>query len=332
MVQNELSEPILLCWIAPSGELMGHRRISEQAGANTHTEDTHTGHSFVCVRYASPPPVRLVDVDALAFLAHYTPRTHAKHVLTIRANQWGGVLPTVSTASLEVVDSSSKVYETICIGGFTVHCEPGVFACSPSLEELLTTDIEAMSAILPQTAKERLQASTPIWLNKSLVYGPVAAPIDEQRSMYHSQKELIGLRKKGLNVAKAGGVEICNALYYLQSRTLWGPGGLLLHEFSHAFHDKCCPDGSDCADIIQAYQLAMSRGLYDAVDVHGPEGLRGPIKHYACTNPSEFFAELSVAYHWKEQSEHNKWFPFNHQQLLQRDPDTCRVLDKLWLV
>jgi hypothetical protein len=42
----------------------------------------------------------------------------------------------------------------------------------------------------------------------------------------------------------------------------------------------------------------MSKKLYDSVAVHGPQGKDGPIKAYACANPMEFFAELSVAYLW----------------------------------
>lgn len=340
VVQNDLSEPILLCWVSPSGQLLGHRKINDRSirdksVSNMHTEYTYAGHAFVCLRYPQgSPPDRLQDVDPQAFLAHYTPNTHAKHILTIGKGFWGGLLATVSTERVddEVVDSSAKVYELVYMGGFAVHCEPGVFANTPTLEEVLTKDIETMSAILPQAAKQRLQASTPIWLNRSLIYGPKSAPIDEQKAMFHPHGEEIWLRKNGLNVAKAGGVEICNARDYLQSRGLWGPGGILVHEFCHAYHNKFCPDGFDCVDICNAYKLAMSKGLYDAVAVHGPQGRNGPIKHYACSNHMEFFAELSVAYHWKEDSEYNKWYPFNHQQLQEHDPDTCRVMDKYWLL
>lgn len=126
------------------------------------------------------------------------------------------------------------------------------------------------------------------------------------------------------------------------------------------------------ATLLQAYNLAMRRGLYNSVEVHGPQGLgpdgctRVPVKAYACTNCMEFFAELSVAYHWHwhwhhrdtgkrlgrdkddgkgegevevegstgaddNEMEYNKWFPFNRRQLLQHDPDTVAVLQKFWL-
>lgn len=82
----------------------------------------------------------------------------------------------------------------------------------------------------------------------------------------------------------------------------------------------------------------MRRGLYNAVQVHGPQGLaddgttRITTKAYACTNCMEFFAELSVAYHWAadDSTEYNKWFPFNRAQLLRHDSDTVAVLEKYW--
>jgi len=83
----------------------------------------------------------------------------------------------------------------------------------------------------------------------------------------------------------------------------------------------------------------MKDRLYDSVRVHGPQGLAAdgitPVlaKAYACTNCMEFFAELSVAYHWHqdEATEYNKWFPFNRAQLAQHDPATLRVLEFEWL-
>lgn len=90
---------------------------------------------------------------------------------------------------------------------------------------------------------------------------------------------------------------------------------------------------------MQAYNTAMKARLYDCVRVHGPQGLAAdgvtPItaKAYACTNCMEFFAELSVAYHWglDEATEYNKWFPFNRAQLLLHDPATTKVLQAEWL-
>lgn len=81
----------------------------------------------------------------------------------------------------------------------------------------------------------------------------------------------------------------------------------------------------------------MKTKLYDCVTVHGPQGVRADgsratAKAYACTNCMEFFAELSVAYHYclDDRAEYNKWFPHNRCQLLAHDPASFAVLDKVW--
>jgi hypothetical protein len=57
------------------------------------------------------------------------------------------------------------------------------------------------------------------------------------------------LGKNGMNLKKAGGIEIYCAREYLQSRDDWGVGGVMLHEFSHAYHNIHCPDGFDNEEI-----------------------------------------------------------------------------------
>ena len=48
------------------------------------------------------------------------------------------------------------------------------------------------------------------------------------------------------------------------------------------------------------YNKAMARGLYNSVNVHGPQGSNGPVRAYACSNCMEFFAELSTAFLWAD--------------------------------
>ena len=76
----------------------------------------------------------------------------------------------------------------------------------------------------------------------------------------------------------------------------------------------------------------MRRKLYDKVPVHGSQGNNGLAKAYACANCMEFFAELSVAYHWHldATTEYNKWYPYNRALLVQHDKDSFDVIHKLW--
>ena len=140
---------------------------------------------------------------------------------------------------------------------------------------------------------------------------------------FHPSKDW--LVSNGLSAEKAGNVECFRARDYLQSRVLWGPGGLILHELSHAFHHKHCSKGFDCDLTKLAYDHACESGIYECIECHGST----PQRAYALTNHKEYFAELSVAYFCKDDSELNKWFPFNRNQLESHDPlgyDMCQLI------
>jgi hypothetical protein len=158
----------------------------------------------------------------------------------------------------------------------------------------------------------------------------VVRPINGIGACFHPGKDW--LVKMGFTEAKYGCVEMYDVAEHLASRHLWGVGGILVHEYSHAFHHKAMENGYDNADIVQMFDTAMQKGLYDSVAVHGRQGVNGPRRAYACSNCMEFFAELSVAYHWAQDSEteYNKWFPFNRAQLKTHDTSTFEILDRIW--
>ncbi len=80
----------------------------------------------------------------------------------------------------------------------------------------------------------------------------------------------------------------------------------------------------------------MKEGLYDEVKVHTLDGGTEERRAYACTDPMEYFAELSVAFLGgtgkDEDLEFNKWFPFNRKQVKAHDPRAYRMLKKMWLL
>ena len=149
---------------------------------------------------------------------------------------------------------------------------------------------------------------------------------------YHPINGASWLQANGMTIDKRGCVEIYCADDFMESRSLWGIGGVLLHELCHAYHDQHCVDGFENSTIRQAYTRAMKHKKYDCVEVHGKQGINGPVKAYACTNCMEFFAELSVAYHWNRDdcTEYNKWFPFNRAQFASHDYHTYQVLSSIW--
>jgi hypothetical protein len=170
-----------------------------------------------------------------------------------------------------------------------------------------------------------------VWLNDTLTYGCREEPVVGRGCCYHPEGGADWLSSNGMSTKKSGCIEIYSAVDYLNDNGLWGVGGVLVHELSHAYHNKYCEGGYTNCEVDAAFRAAMSRGLYDSVAVHGRQGLRGPVRAYACANRMEFWAELSVAYMWAEDDqEYNKWFPHNRSQLALHDPETYAIIDRLW--
>lgn len=235
------------------------------------------------------------------------------------------------------VDVSSKHYDRVTLGGWPCRIEPGCFQFSEkesqqkgssSIQSRFERDIAAACQSLPPSAREKLQQSTPIWINKSHMWGPRVAPVRGRDACFHPGPGW--LSRNGDNPAKCGGVEFYDAKHYLSDCDHWGPGGLILHELSHAWHNIHIANGYDNKQIEECYELAMKDGLYDCVRVHGPQGPE--CKAYACTNSMEYFAELSVAFlgGLDDTLEHNKWFPFNRSQLREHDPRAFDMLCQMW--
>ena len=236
------------------------------------------------------------------------------------------------------VDISSKHYDQVTLGGWPCRIEPGCFGSSDkdssendqrnSLQSRFETDITVACQSLPPMAREKLQQSTPLWINKSHMWGPKVAPIRGRDACFHPGASW--LSRNGDTPLKCGGVEFHDAKHYLSDCDDWGPGGLILHELSHAWHNIHIDNGYDNELIKKCYELAMKDGLYDCVRVHGPQGPE--CRAYACTDPMEYFAELSVAFlgGLDDTREHNKWFPFNRSQLREHDPRAFDMMCRMW--
>eukprot|EP00571_Detonula_confervacea_P004929 CAMPEP_0172319926 /NCGR_PEP_ID=MMETSP1058-20130122/39045_1 /TAXON_ID=83371 /ORGANISM="Detonula confervacea, Strain CCMP 353" /LENGTH=806 /DNA_ID=CAMNT_0013035071 /DNA_START=27 /DNA_END=2447 /DNA_ORIENTATION=- len=253
---------------------------------------------------------------------------------------------TVCTTRLDPtpLDTSSKHYDEVILGGWPCRAEPGCFPCDTntseedennnsslqnSLQSRFEADILAASASLPPHTIRKLKTSTPIWINKSQSFGPKAAPVKARDGCFHPGSEW--LSRNGMNPAKCGGVEWYDASHYLSDCDLWGPGGLMLHELSHAWHCLHIENGYDNEEILNVYNKAMEDGLYDCVRVHGRQG-PSRCKAYACQDQMEYFAELSVAFlgGLEEGREHNKWYPFNRAQVREHDPRAFDMLCRMW--
>ena len=135
-------------------------------------------------------------------------------------------------------------------------------------------------------------------------------------------------------------VEVNDAPQYRKDCDLWGNGGVMLHELSHAYHNGMLPDGYDNKEIQRCYDLAMKDGLYDSIEYHcgfGKDGktvTKSTAKAYAASNAMEYFAELSAAFlgGLDDTKEYNKWYPFNRSQIKKHDPRAYELLLRLWKV
>jgi hypothetical protein len=277
-VINDLNEPVLLCWVTEKGELKHYhpifdKSIRDGSVTNNHLEYTHVGHCFVCIKQTTILPKLLKNIKDDNFLFIYTSsEKRTKSVLTLSAQRkrlWSKsttlrvahqVLP-LSHANNDIISSVDKVYLTRMMHGFTVHYEPDVFECTPNFEETLNKDLCVVNRLLPVSARERLQKDTHMWINKAITYGTVSAPVVGTSCTFHPLGGRDWLRKNGLNEAKEGGVEFFAARCFLESRGDWGDGGVILHEYCHAYHNKFCPDGFDCEEIRQVGLIALLYSL-----------------------------------------------------------------------
>ena len=256
-------------------------------------------------------------------------------------------LPSTITSDSTPLDTSKKVYYEATFGRWPVKCEDGLFKEGDKLQNVkkqIEEDLVAASAKLPTTSYTCLQSSTPIWINRNQKYGPRCAPVTGTGACFHPEKEWI--ESNGMCGEKCGGVELYEVEKYADDRNLWhGTGGVMLHEFSHAWHYKFVEDGYENREILECYHQAMEEKLYDNVSVHcfDDEGeSNGKTKKqkikkqraYACTNAMEYFAELSTAFLGgvgdDQDIEFNRWFPFNRKQVKEHDPRAYKLLKKIW--
>jgi hypothetical protein len=230
------------------------------------------------------------------------------------------------------LDTSNKHYDEAVLGGWPVRLEPNWHGGDKTLEERLEKDLQYVTEHLPKHALDELRKNTPIYINRSQRYGPKACPVTGRAMCFHPGPEW--LEEMGMSRDKAECVEMYEAAEELKEceEKLWGPGGCILHELSHAYHWKLIRDRYDNKEIKECWEKAMCEKLYDCVRVHGSQGPTA--KAYACTDQMEYFAELSAAFlgGLDPDEEYNKWFPFNRAQLKQHDPRAYKLLQKVWKV
>lgn len=227
-------------------------------------------------------------------------------------------------------DTTEKKYEKKVLGGWPVYAEADWYDGDKKLEEYLARHLREAYELLPDHARDYLRENCPIWVNRSIKFGPKVYPMTGRGCCYHPNKDW--LLENGLCGDKHLCIEINDGPNYKRDIELWGTGGIMIHELSHAYHHRMVENGYKNKEIEECYDAAMKEGLYDDVPVHGPQGPRA--KAYACTNCMEYFAELSTALLGgaDDSIEYNKWYPFNRKQLASHDPRAYKLLTRIWKI
>jgi hypothetical protein len=172
--------------------------------------------------------------------------------------------------------------------------------------KLLESQLYQITRVVPTEALAKLRKVT-IWVERAHPRHPCMC--------YHVSPEW--LKQHGMNADKARGVEIASCKNFL-SWTRDQPW-MVLHELAHAYHDQVL--GFDHAKIKACFDRAVSSKSYEQVQhVSGKK-----VKHYALSNPREYFAEATEAFFGT-----NDFYPFVRAELKSHDPGMFELLEKLW--
>jgi len=204
------------------------------------------------------------------------------------------------------------------IRGWTLRIDERLIAKDAASVEkavvILDAQLAKVERLVPAKAVERLR-SVPLYF--SLPY-PDRRPTAE----YHGG--LAWVKQVGREIALAKAIEFTNVdRFEPEIRRM---PVLVLHELAHAYHDQVIPGGYQNKAILRAFQQAKAAGTYDAVKRWtGEKYADKPSKAYAMNNQMEYFAESTESYF-----DRNDFEPFNRAELLAKDPDMLKVVEKIW--
>ncbi|MCA9249068.1 MAG: metallopeptidase [Planctomycetales bacterium] len=215
----------------------------------------------------------------------------------------------------EQATDKSQFYDPIQrqIAGWTVKVDPALLAdeqqelCAQAMEAL-ANHLQRICYIVPADRVEKLQAM-PIWLelhNEKL-----------GAMQYHPDRGW--LLANGHDPRLVKHVHIPRAKDLIERRTWAKHPYVVLHELAHAFHDQVL--GFENAEVNATFDKAKEQGIYDEVLLFTGKTTR----HYALTNPKEYFAESTEAYFGV-----NDFYPFVRAELRQHDPEMFALLERVW--
>ena len=225
-----------------------------------------------------------------------------------------GLALLLSAAVAAATPAPTADYDTRTIEGWTVRVPRDFPRDDPELAEktfsLLADQLRGIVRMVPAEAVAKLRKIT-IWVERAEPHHPCMA--------YHPDPGW--LRDHDMNPEKARCVEIANAANFLS----WcrDQPWMVLHELAHGYHHQFVAEGFDNPEVAAALARARESKIYENVlHINGRE-----TRHYALTNPMEFFAESSEALFGA-----NDFYPFVRAELKRHDPEVHALMRRLWLV
>ncbi len=172
----------------------------------------------------------------------------------------------------------------------------------------LENKLADIKVVVPPDRVKKLQAVT---IQLDLTHGKIGP------MQYHPSAGW--LKANGYSPALAKCVHLPRAADLATKRNIGEQPWVILHELAHAYHDQVL--GFDNPRVREAYEAFKKSG-------HGTKALLYDgrrVKHYALTNPMEFFAEMTESYFGA-----NDFFPFTRGELLESEPAIYELMADIW--
>lgn len=172
----------------------------------------------------------------------------------------------------------------------------------------LEAKLSDIKAVVPEDKLQKLQSVTIVLDLDHGKLGPM---------QYHPDAGW--LKSNGYSTDLVRCVHIPRAADLPTRRNINEQPWVILHELAHAYHDQVL--GFDHPRIKEVYQNYKKSGRGDKTLLY--DGRR--VKHYALTNPMEFFAEMTEAYFGV-----NDFFPFTRGELKESEPEIYELMQQVW--
>jgi hypothetical protein len=204
-------------------------------------------------------------------------------------------------------------YTPRTIEGWTVRVDDRLLL--PANEEITRTALRFLenkladiTVVVPPDRLKKLRAVT---IQLDLNYGKIGT------MQYHPSAGW--LKSNGYSPDLARCVHVPRAADLATKRNINEQPWVILHELAHAYHDQVL--GFDNPRVREAYDVYQKGGRGEKTLLY--DGRR--VRHYALTNPMEFFAEMTEAYFGV-----NDFFPFTRAELLESEPAIHELMADVW--